>query len=500
MDNVKKSFDNDKLENQYKDYSVKKNNISLFSASTFTESLLFTALITYLSFAFVKKLTPIFLANPWLNGLIIVLTIVAVIYTFISIAKIKNAENIFRYLTKPAGYDEDRFGDKSTLINEDIHVFFSLTQNVTTHRGKRLSAKLISNIYNMRAPLKYLGSLVLALGLLGTFWGLLQALMAAPNVMQGDAVNSNMQGLFSAMSIAFGSSLFGIVGRIFVGFYDWRLGALAEKLSYLIEGQFQKRVEKISLSSDNDSDAPLMLYNDKSDNFSKDALAYRKLIELTDQVSSLKSHFFAPSNNNQAEQNSIIEKVDSCLEKHQDSLKDIVSELSETVKQSSQRFEVASQRTDNILPTLVQCLQDVENDLKVRDQGLSKQFTDQINKVNQKIDIKDKALYSELIEKFNAASHNSENNNLNKEVIEKLEKIETVQNQKFSEEIGSIIVETKNLTQQNDLLKKDIKSLRHAHLDQSHQLKSFLSDELKKIKIDRTKPLMFMPVEASLED
>ena len=493
MDNVKTSKDERDLDKLYDDYSVKKNNVSLYSASIFTECILFTTCIIYLSLAFLEKIAPIFSANPLLNFVIITLTIVAIIYAFISVSKIRNAENIFRYLTKPAGYDEDRFGEKSTLINEDVNSFFSLTQNVTPDRAKRISGGLISKLYAMRSPLKYLGSLILALGLLGTFWGLLQALIAAPDVIHSGAngaINENMNKLFSAMSIAFGSSLFGLIGRIFVGFYDWRLGALISKLVLFIDAQFQKRVEKISTSISDDTDAPLTLYAEKTDNFSNDALAYRKLIELTDQVSSIKNNFFVAGNNNSET------KFEEHFSEYQEDVKSALNNFGDVIKASTDKFETTSGKIDNILPTFMDRIQDVEKDLKIRDQGLSKQFVDQINKVSQKIDVKEAALLNVILEKID----HSASDNKNQDVIEKLDNIEKIQEKKISEDIGSIIVEAKKLKKQNDVLKDDIKSLRHAHVDQSKQLKSFLTDELTKIKIDRTKPIMFMPVEAQPED
>lgn len=496
MSNLKEPHENSDLDTQYEDFSVKKNSTSLLSSSFFTEYLLFTAFIVYLSFAFAKKLSPIFESNAWLNAFIVLLTVAAIVYAFVSVLKIKKAEKIFRTLTKPAGYGEDRLNHKSGLITEDISLFFSLRDNISPDRAKRLSSKLISYIYNMRAPLKYLGSLILALGLLGTFWGILQAFVSTPNVMQGSN-NEALSSLFPVMSLAFGSVLFGIVGRIIVGFYEWRLGALAEKLSYFIEEQFQQRIEKVVVSgAAGEADAPLTLYDDKNENFSSDALAYRKLIELSDKVSSLKNNFLVPENTNQNLVGDFSTDIDKHFEKQNNSFKEMVSVLNENIVESTKQFALVSEKADKILPTLGQKFDDIEKNMKKRDQGLSKQFTDQVNKLGQKIETKDNALVSQIADKVKVASSQPQSS----ELIEKLDKIETMQKNGFSKEISSIVKEAKNITEQNDLLKKDIKSLQNSHLDQSEKLKSFLSEELKKIKIDRTKPLMFMPVETPLKD
>jgi hypothetical protein len=82
-----------------------------------------------------------------------------------------------------------------------------------------------------RDILRYMTGLLVFLGLLGTFWGLIQTVSSVGDVIQnlkpgGDAANmfdSLRQGLaapLGGMGISFSSSLFGLAGSLVLGFLD----------------------------------------------------------------------------------------------------------------------------------------------------------------------------------------------------------------------------------------------------------------------------------------
>jgi hypothetical protein len=83
---------------------------------------------------------------------------------------------------------------------------------------------------------RYLIGLLIFLGLLGTFWGLLDTVIAAGKVIAGlqmaggDAgevfgrLRSDLQGPLAGMGTAFSSSLFGLAGALVLGFLDLQAG------------------------------------------------------------------------------------------------------------------------------------------------------------------------------------------------------------------------------------------------------------------------------------
>ncbi len=83
---------------------------------------------------------------------------------------------------------------------------------------------------------RYLVSLLIFLGLLGTFWGLLQTVSAVASTIQNLDVSSGNTGVIfedlkaglteplSGMGTAFSSSLFGLAGSLVLGFLDLQAG------------------------------------------------------------------------------------------------------------------------------------------------------------------------------------------------------------------------------------------------------------------------------------
>ncbi len=83
---------------------------------------------------------------------------------------------------------------------------------------------------------RYLTSLLIFLGLLGTFWGLLQTVGAVADTIRGLDVSSSNTGVIfedlkaglvaplGGMGTAFSSSLFGLAGSLVLGFLDLQAG------------------------------------------------------------------------------------------------------------------------------------------------------------------------------------------------------------------------------------------------------------------------------------
>ncbi len=82
---------------------------------------------------------------------------------------------------------------------------------------------------------RYMTGLLIFLGLLGTFWGLIETMSSVGRVIQdlkiggdaGSVFDSLKEGLaapLSGMGIAFSSSLFGLAGALVLGFLDLQSG------------------------------------------------------------------------------------------------------------------------------------------------------------------------------------------------------------------------------------------------------------------------------------
>ena len=86
------------------------------------------------------------------------------------------------------------------------------------------------SLISLRETSRYLVGLLVFLGLLGTFWGLLKTIGSVGNVIEGLGIDdTNVAGFFNSlkdglnaplqgMSIAFSSSLLGLAGSLILGF------------------------------------------------------------------------------------------------------------------------------------------------------------------------------------------------------------------------------------------------------------------------------------------
>ena len=108
------------------------------------------------------------------------------------------------------------------------------------------------SLINLRETSRYLVGLLVFLGLLGTFWGLLKTIGSVGNVIGGLGIDdTNVAGFFNSlkdglnaplqgMSIAFSSSLLGLAGSLILGFADLNLGQAQNKFLQFLEKTLQK--------------------------------------------------------------------------------------------------------------------------------------------------------------------------------------------------------------------------------------------------------------------
>lgn len=183
-----------------------------------------------------------FQANPWLNGLILFVLLIGIGYNFNQAAVIDPAirwVNAFRNSVDPS---RTRLPRPPALVGAMARILLDADE-----RGGRLSqasARAILDSIGTRIDEgrefgRYAGNLLVFLGLLGTFWGLLQTVTDVSGVIsalgQNEAASGNSATAVSAlinnlneplagMNTAFSSSLFGLGGSLILGFLDIQAG------------------------------------------------------------------------------------------------------------------------------------------------------------------------------------------------------------------------------------------------------------------------------------
>ena len=210
--------------------------------------------------------------------LLLILIVVVFLYPFLQSAFLSNIYiNLTIILALVFGlcfnvYNLSRLkSDYRSLANFNIHkspqVFLSsssLLKNLSQqiHEGdgrhtfksskiEKILESVDMGLLSLRETSRYLVGLLVFLGLLGTFWGLLKTVGSVGNVISGLGIDdTNVAGFFNnlkdglnaplqGMSVAFSSSLLGLAGSLILGYADLNLGQAQNKFTEFLEKTLQ---------------------------------------------------------------------------------------------------------------------------------------------------------------------------------------------------------------------------------------------------------------------
>jgi len=182
-----------------------------------------------------------FMGNPALNGIIMGAMLVGIVYIFRQVMLLdpevdwierfrKRLAN--RDLTAPPGKAPRLLGPMARMLGarQDGRVSLSATSLQTLLDG------IASRLDETRETSRYLIGLLVFLGLLGTFYGLLETVrsvggvIGALNVSASDLarafadLKAGLESPLHGMATAFSSSLFGLAGSLVLGFLDLQAG------------------------------------------------------------------------------------------------------------------------------------------------------------------------------------------------------------------------------------------------------------------------------------
>jgi len=180
-------------------------------------------------------LSAAFLANPIFNGMIIGVLLVGIGIVFQQVFSLQH-ERVWL---------SGRQAGIAAFNGREPRMLAPLARMLAAREGTpRLSAMVMRSLLDgIRLRLdqnrdisRYMVGLLIFLGLLGTFWGLLDTVVAAGKVIaslqvaSGDVgevfgrLRDDLQGPLSGMGTAFSSSLFGLAGALVLGFLDLQAG------------------------------------------------------------------------------------------------------------------------------------------------------------------------------------------------------------------------------------------------------------------------------------
>jgi hypothetical protein len=203
--------------------------------------ILFLVLVAGLAVALGRPLVKAFMGNPAVNGVILVILLAGIAYIFRQVLlldpEIDWIEN-FRYHQA----DDAQVPEEASAPR----LLAPMARMLGTRQGRRVSLSATSlqtlldgigtRLAETRETSRYLIGVLIFLGLLGTFYGLLETVRSVGGVLGGlnvggsDAtrafadLKSGLESPLAGMSTAFSSSLFGLAGSLVLGFLDLQAG------------------------------------------------------------------------------------------------------------------------------------------------------------------------------------------------------------------------------------------------------------------------------------
>ena len=194
---------------------------------------IFLVLVAAIVFLLLASFLDAFEANPALNGLILGVMVLGIVYIFRQVQMLSpEVEWIEGYRTNRPGLSTRQVprmvAPMATMLGER-HGRVSLS----TLSMRSILDSIGARLDESRELSRYLIALLIFLGLLGTFWGLLKTIGSVGDVVGGLSIaeGSDITSLFSdlksglaapldGMGTAFSSSLFGLAGSLVLGFLD----------------------------------------------------------------------------------------------------------------------------------------------------------------------------------------------------------------------------------------------------------------------------------------
>lgn len=205
----------------------------LSSPSVFlVRMLVFLVLCTLISVVLYKQITNAFFFNPGLNALIGAVLLIGIILSFRQVIRLYPEVrwvNSFRIADPglvPSAHPR-LLAPMAAILGGERTGRMTITQQTMRH----LLDSIATRLDEARDISRYLTGLLVFLGLLGTFWGLIETVGSVGAIIGGLKVGGDTGALFDTlkeglaaplggMGISFSSSLFGLAGSLILGFLD----------------------------------------------------------------------------------------------------------------------------------------------------------------------------------------------------------------------------------------------------------------------------------------
>ncbi|MGH6714809.1 MAG: flagellar motor protein MotA [Bradyrhizobium sp.] len=194
--------------------------------------LVFLVLCSLVTVVLYKQIELAFFANPGLNALIGIVLLIGTIFAF---------RQVIRLYPEVAWVNNFRIADPGLAIDRHPTLLAPMAAILGGERAGRITISqqtmrhlldsIATRLDEARDISRYMTGLLVFLGLLGTFWGLIETVGSVGKIIDGLKVGGDASALFDTlkeglaaplggMGISFSSSLFGLAGSLILGFLD----------------------------------------------------------------------------------------------------------------------------------------------------------------------------------------------------------------------------------------------------------------------------------------
>ena len=200
----------------------------------FWTMILFLIIIAFIAAILYRQAHSAFMANPGLNSLILGVELIGIILVFSQVLGLRPEVTWFNSF-RAAGH-ADRVGRDPKLLAPMRALIGDQASAISPAALRSILDSIATRLDESRDTSRYLIGVLVFLGLLGTFWGLLGTIASINQVIQtldpgtGDtaavllALKEGLSAPLSGMGTAFSSSLLGLSGSLILGFLDLQAG------------------------------------------------------------------------------------------------------------------------------------------------------------------------------------------------------------------------------------------------------------------------------------
>ena len=222
--------------------------------------MLFLVLGALLTVVLYKQVWAAFLANPGLNGLIVLVLLIGIVFAF---------RQVLRLFPEVAWVNSFRLADPGLAVERSPTLLAPMQAILRDRMGRMamspqtmrgLMDSIANRLDEARDISRYMTGLLVFLGLLGTFWGLIETVGSVGKVIDGLKVGGDAGALFDTlkeglaaplggMGISFSSSLFGLAGSLILGFLDLQTSQAQNRFYTDLEDWLATTVRDLAVES-----------------------------------------------------------------------------------------------------------------------------------------------------------------------------------------------------------------------------------------------------------